>query len=147
MVFLKHFDTSKQTLLGAGKIYMTRTSKVADLVPIINERMRWAPGTALKLYEVRELYYLHSQSLRSPLGNQTWNDRTHEVQTLFRTKRNSGRRRDMLPSGFTRERVRSPPFPYFSMLILIPPSGFMIWRAKACTQTQCSSMTSFRTVS
>ncbi|ESK93065.1 ubiquitin carboxyl-terminal hydrolase 5 [Moniliophthora roreri MCA 2997] len=51
MIFLKHFDTSKQTLFGAGKVYMLRTSKVADLVPIINERMRWAPGTALKLYE------------------------------------------------------------------------------------------------
>ncbi|KAK7043601.1 ubiquitin-specific protease ubp15 [Paramarasmius palmivorus] len=51
MVFLKHFDTSKQSLFGAGKVYMLRTSKVADLVPIINERMRWAPGTALKLYE------------------------------------------------------------------------------------------------
>ncbi|KAK1232951.1 ubiquitin-specific protease ubp15 [Marasmius sp. AFHP31] len=51
MVFLKHFDTSKQTLLGVGKTYMPRTCKVADLVPIINERMRWAPGTAIKLYE------------------------------------------------------------------------------------------------
>ncbi|KAJ3862479.1 hypothetical protein EV359DRAFT_74151 [Lentinula novae-zelandiae] len=51
MVFLKHFDTSKQNLLGAGKVYMPRTSKVGDLVPIINERMRWTPGTPVKLYE------------------------------------------------------------------------------------------------
>ncbi|KAJ7582794.1 hypothetical protein C8J56DRAFT_955745 [Mycena floridula] len=51
MVFLKHFDTSKQTLLGAGKTYMLRTSKVGDLVPIINEKMRWTPGTPLKLFE------------------------------------------------------------------------------------------------
>jgi ubiquitin carboxyl-terminal hydrolase 7 len=51
MVFLKHFDTSKQNLLGVGKVYMQRTSKVGDLIPIINERMRWTPGTPLKLYE------------------------------------------------------------------------------------------------
>lgn len=51
MVFLKHFDTTKQTLLGVGKIHMPRSSKVSDLIPIINERMRWASGTPLKLYE------------------------------------------------------------------------------------------------
>ena len=53
MVFLKHFDTSKQTLYGAGKVYASRNSKVQDLHPMINERMRWTPGTPLKLYEVR----------------------------------------------------------------------------------------------
>jgi ubiquitin carboxyl-terminal hydrolase 7 len=51
MIFLKHFDTSKQTLTGAGKVYMARTAKVADLAPVINEKMRWTPGTPLKLYE------------------------------------------------------------------------------------------------
>lgn len=51
MVFLKHFDTSKQTLVGAGKAYVSKTSKVGDLVSVINERMRWTPGTPLKLYE------------------------------------------------------------------------------------------------
>ncbi|TEB31291.1 ubiquitin carboxyl-terminal hydrolase 5 [Coprinellus micaceus] len=51
MVFLKHFDTSKQTLMGAGKVYVLRSNKVGDLVPLINERMRWTPGTPLKLYE------------------------------------------------------------------------------------------------
>ncbi|THU99317.1 cysteine proteinase [Dendrothele bispora CBS 962.96] len=51
MVFLKHFNTTKQTLLGVGKTYMLRTAKVSDLMPIINEKMGWAPGTALKLYE------------------------------------------------------------------------------------------------
>lgn len=53
MTFLKHFDTSKQSLVGAGKVYMPRTHKVGDLIPIINERMRLAPGTPIKLYEVR----------------------------------------------------------------------------------------------
>jgi ubiquitin carboxyl-terminal hydrolase 7 len=51
MIFLKHFDTSKQTLCGVGKVYIQKMSKVADLVPLINERMRWTPGTPLRLYE------------------------------------------------------------------------------------------------
>jgi ubiquitin carboxyl-terminal hydrolase 7 len=52
MIFLKHFDNSKQTLYGVGKVYVLRNSKVGDLMPLINERMRWGPGTPLKLYEV-----------------------------------------------------------------------------------------------
>lgn len=51
MIFLKHFDTTKQTLYGVGKCYVQRNAKVGDLMPIINERMRWTPGTPLKLYE------------------------------------------------------------------------------------------------
>ena len=51
MVFLKHFDTSKQTLHGIGKCYAQRNAKISDLVPTINERMRWTPGTPLKLFE------------------------------------------------------------------------------------------------
>jgi len=52
MVFLKHFDATKQSLFGIGKVDMPGTSKVDDLVPIINERMKWASETRLKLYEV-----------------------------------------------------------------------------------------------
>ncbi|KAJ7030553.1 hypothetical protein C8F04DRAFT_1222353 [Mycena alexandri] len=52
MIFLKHFDASKQTLFGIGKAYMLRTSLVSELVHVINQRMRWKPGTPLKLYEV-----------------------------------------------------------------------------------------------
>lgn len=52
MIFLKHFDTSKQSLYGVGKAYMLRTSKVGDIASVINERMLWTPGTPLKLYEV-----------------------------------------------------------------------------------------------
>jgi len=52
IVFLKHFDTAKQSLSGVGKVYVPNASKVCDLIPIINERMKWAPGTLLKLYEV-----------------------------------------------------------------------------------------------
>jgi ubiquitin carboxyl-terminal hydrolase 7 len=67
MVFLKHFDTSKQTLQGVGKTYVQKNSKVADLYPIINERMRWSPVTPIKLYEVghrqRVLVITHGLSL------------------------------------------------------------------------------------
>ncbi len=48
MVFLKHFDTSKQTLHGIGKCYAQRNAKISDLISTINERMRWTPGTPLK---------------------------------------------------------------------------------------------------
>ncbi|KAF9778397.1 cysteine proteinase [Thelephora terrestris] len=51
MIFLKHFDTTKQTIYGVGKIHVQRTCKVRNLIPIINKRMRWALGTSLKLYE------------------------------------------------------------------------------------------------
>jgi len=53
MLFLKHFDTTTQSLLGIGKVHMPRASKVSDLIPIINERMKWASGTSLKFHEVR----------------------------------------------------------------------------------------------
>ncbi|KAJ7190023.1 ICP0-binding domain of ubiquitin-specific protease 7, partial [Mycena pura] len=51
MIFLKHFDSSKQTLHGAGKVYMSRMSKVGKLAHVINQRMRWTPSTPLQLYE------------------------------------------------------------------------------------------------
>lgn len=51
MIFLKHFDIANQKLTGVGKVYVPRASKVSDLIPIINERMRWTPDTPLKLYE------------------------------------------------------------------------------------------------
>src|ERR1700733_7497139 len=59
MIFLKHFDTSKQTLYGVGRTYMLRTSKVGDLALVINERMRWTPGTPLKLYEVSNRHHCY----------------------------------------------------------------------------------------
>lgn len=52
MIFLKYFDVEKQTLTGVGKAYVPRSTKVADLTAIINERMRWPPAMSLKLYEV-----------------------------------------------------------------------------------------------
>lgn len=54
MIFLKHFDIANQKLTGVGKVYVPRANKVADLIPIINERMRWTSTTPLKLYEVSQ---------------------------------------------------------------------------------------------
>ena len=52
IVFLKHFNTTRQTLFGIGNIYVRRTDRVRDLIPIITDRMKWSPETQLKLYEV-----------------------------------------------------------------------------------------------
>ena len=80
MIFLKHFDTSKQTLTGIGKVYVGRMNKVVDLVPLINERMRWPPGTSIKLYEVGYFTSMHpGYMLNHGTGNQARNDRVDEV--------------------------------------------------------------------
>lgn len=52
MIFLKFFDISRQTLLGVARVYVQRNMKVGDLVPTINELMRWPPTTQIKLFEV-----------------------------------------------------------------------------------------------
>ncbi|KDR67782.1 hypothetical protein GALMADRAFT_231689 [Galerina marginata CBS 339.88] len=51
LIFLKHFDASKQTLLGIGHVYVSRQSTIAELVPLINKKMGWSPSTSLRLYE------------------------------------------------------------------------------------------------
>ena len=69
LILLKHFDDTKQTAYGAGKINVQRTCKVRDLVPIINERMRWELGTPLKLFEVKigsSLPTYHTYALSFP---------------------------------------------------------------------------------
>jgi ubiquitin carboxyl-terminal hydrolase 7 len=51
VIFLKHFDVSKQHLYGIGKMYVQRGMKVADLTALINERLRWPTNTPLKFFE------------------------------------------------------------------------------------------------
>lgn len=51
MIFLKYFDVSRQTLIGQGRVYVHRNMKVSDLVPTINQLMRWPPTVQLRLYE------------------------------------------------------------------------------------------------
>ena len=52
IVFLKHFNATRQTLSGIGNTYVRRANKVSDLIPIVKEKMKWSPETQLKLYEV-----------------------------------------------------------------------------------------------
>jgi len=51
MIFLKWFDCSRQTLLGQGKVFVNKHSKVSDLYAIIQEKMGWPSSTPIKLYE------------------------------------------------------------------------------------------------
>jgi ubiquitin carboxyl-terminal hydrolase 7 len=51
MIFLKYFDASRQSLAGVGRVYVQRNQKVSDLIPTINELMRWPPSTSVRLYE------------------------------------------------------------------------------------------------
>lgn len=45
LVFLKHFDTESQSLLGIGHIYVRKQSKVADMVPLIHKLMGGSPSS------------------------------------------------------------------------------------------------------
>lgn len=59
LLFLKHFDAGKQTLLGHGHVYIGRHKKISELAPLILERMGWTTGTQLRLFEVsrhRQIY-------------------------------------------------------------------------------------------
>ena len=58
MVFLKHFDPKIQSLFGVDRIWVSRTVKVNELIPIINEKMKWASETQLQLYEVTNCAFL-----------------------------------------------------------------------------------------
>jgi ubiquitin carboxyl-terminal hydrolase 7 len=51
MIFLKWFDCSRQTLLGQGKVFVNRHTKVSDLSSVIQEKMGWPSSTPIKLYE------------------------------------------------------------------------------------------------
>ncbi|KAL8985664.1 MAG: hypothetical protein Q9205_000678 [Flavoplaca limonia] len=44
LIFLKYFNVEDQTLRGAGHIYMKRTSKVAEVIPAIQQLMGWSPS-------------------------------------------------------------------------------------------------------
>lgn len=58
VLFLKWFDFEKQTLTGAGHIYISREKKVEELVPAILKMMDWpeksptGEKTQLRLFEV-----------------------------------------------------------------------------------------------
>lgn len=51
LIFLKHFDAPSQTLTGLCSVYVRRSQKVAELAPIILEKMNWPAGTEFMLFE------------------------------------------------------------------------------------------------
>ncbi|KAL8822613.1 MAG: hypothetical protein Q9191_006654, partial [Dirinaria sp. TL-2023a] len=42
LIFLKYFDVDNQSLMGVGPIYMSKHSKVSDMVPHLSSRMGWS---------------------------------------------------------------------------------------------------------
>jgi ubiquitin carboxyl-terminal hydrolase 7 len=51
VVFLKYFDPLNQSLRGLHHIYMRKNDKVQEIVPLINEMMKWPVKTELQLFE------------------------------------------------------------------------------------------------
>ncbi|KAI4256997.1 MAG: hypothetical protein LQ352_001825, partial [Teloschistes flavicans] len=44
LIFLKYFDADDQTLKGFGHIYLKKASKVAEIIPVIQQLLGWSPG-------------------------------------------------------------------------------------------------------
>jgi len=53
LLFLKHFDTDKQSLTGSGHVYVSSGGRVSDMISQILESMSWPAGTELRFWEVR----------------------------------------------------------------------------------------------
>ncbi|KAG0340189.1 hypothetical protein BG004_006523 [Podila humilis] len=51
MIFIKYYDPLVSKLEGIGKLYVQKNAKVADILPQLNEKMGFAVGTPLKLFE------------------------------------------------------------------------------------------------
>lgn len=51
LVFLKHFDVKAQTLCGVGHVYVKKQAKVNEIVPQIQEIMKWDKNTNVVLFE------------------------------------------------------------------------------------------------
>lgn len=51
VVFLKCFDPMSQTLRGLTHVYMRKNDKVQEIVPLINDIMKWPAKTELQLFE------------------------------------------------------------------------------------------------
>ena len=75
LIFLKYFDPETQTLKGIGHIYMKKHSKVADMVPLIQQRMGWSPGSSpsITLYEVLMLFKRWTLDTITDLSNRKLN--------------------------------------------------------------------------
>jgi ubiquitin carboxyl-terminal hydrolase 7 len=128
MIFLKHFDTSKQSLYGLGKMWVNRGAKVSDLFTFINERMRWAPGTPLKLYEEIKPGMIE---LMKPKFTFTQSEIQDGDIICFQVDL-AEKEYEFVRLGYIRGTDET-------------LSGSTIWRARACTRIPSSTTTSFRT--
>lgn len=52
MIFLKWFDVDRQKMVGQGKVFVNKNWKIQDLIPIIQEKMKWDNSVPVKLFEV-----------------------------------------------------------------------------------------------
>lgn len=130
MIFLKHFDTSKQTLHGIGKVYAQRNAKVSDLIPTINEKMRWTPGTPLKLYEEIKPGMIE---LMKPKVTFAQSEIQDGDVVCFQVDISD--KECVLWLDYVRNSID-----------ILPLSGSTTWRAKVSTRIRSSSMTFCRTV-
>ncbi|KAA1104399.1 Ubiquitin carboxyl-terminal hydrolase 7 [Puccinia graminis f. sp. tritici] len=53
MIMVKYFNVSDQALSGIGHFWVKEGQRVADLVSLINARMKFPKGSRLKMYEER----------------------------------------------------------------------------------------------
>ena len=64
LIFLKYFDVDMQQLTGVGHVYMKKSSKVADIVPLIANIMGWSQSSSRSILSGKS-----SDSNRSNLSN------------------------------------------------------------------------------
>jgi ubiquitin carboxyl-terminal hydrolase 7 len=68
MIFLKHFDTTTQSLYGIGTFYAAYQDKVADLSPSITKLLGWPADTQIKLSEEIKQNMIESMKPKTTLA-------------------------------------------------------------------------------
>ncbi|CAG8484431.1 10701_t:CDS:10 [Gigaspora margarita] len=51
LVFIKYFNPDTQSLEGLGHLYVKKSGKIGDIIPILCEKKEFPPHTPLKIYE------------------------------------------------------------------------------------------------
>ncbi|KAI4109728.1 MAG: hypothetical protein L6R37_000415 [Teloschistes peruensis] len=77
LVFLKYFDADDQTLKGFGHVYLKKTSKVAEMIPVIQQLLGWSPGQ-----DSMSLSSASSTGLLSPPHSTTGNPSLHLYEEI-----------------------------------------------------------------
>ena len=68
LLFLKHFDAKRQTLKGAGHLYIGKHKRIAELGPFILGKMGWGQGTNLRLYEEIKIKMIDPMNTKATFG-------------------------------------------------------------------------------